>query len=612
MQSTTSVIGTEQPKSVQPRPARAGSLLTRDFALPVEPWWVLWVVAIAGAWVLPTHFIPWRAFHADLLMTLALLPAAFWIVLRRAEPLPVHASFVVALCAAVIPALQYVAGIIVFAGDAWISGIYLFGFALALLVGARFEQTRPGELGNALFAAIAAAALLSTGLALYQWLHMSGLGLLTLQFPMEGERPGGNLGQPNQLATLLVWGLIALWWSYLNGRCRGWVAVAGAAFLMLGLAATRSRTGWVEVALLGVAALIYHRPLGTKRQARALCALGLYFIALNWAWDAISDALLVSGGRGTGDLMSAGARPAAWHMFINAIMQRPWAGWGWTGQESAHYALALGRPPLHAVFSSAHNLVLDLLVQNGIPLGALLALALGLWFAAKALRVATPQGCLLLLAVAALGLHAMLELPQQYAYFLLPAGLMMGVLDQMPPFGSRWPQWSLRRWAGAALLVLATALVGWVAVEYNLAERSLERARFERAHVGHLRNSRAPDLVMLTQLRQQLWLLRVHPKPGMTPQQLDAMERVVRRYPAIVDELLYALAAGLNDRPQEAHDALARLCLMNVPEACGHGLETWHVMATIEPVLKKVKVPDAAAMVRPSAPRSAPVSPHSP
>src|SRR5574337_958761 len=72
-------------------------------------------------------------------------------------------------------------------------------------------------------------------------------------------------------------------------------------------------------------------------------------------------------------------------------------------------------------------------VQNGVPLGGLLALALGAWFIMKALRVTTAQGCLLLLGIGTLGLHAMLEFPQEYAYFLLPAGLMMGALDQMLP-----------------------------------------------------------------------------------------------------------------------------------------------------------------------------------
>lgn len=574
------------------RPTRAGSLLTRDFALPFEPWWVLWVAAIAGAWMLPTHFIPWRAFHADLLMTLALLPAAYWIVLRRSMPLPVHASFVVALCAAVIPALQYAGGIIVFAGDAWISGIYLFGFALALLVGARFEQLRPGEVGSALFAAVAAAALLSTGLTLYEWLHLSGLGLLTIQFPMEGVRPGGNLGQPNNLATLLVWGVIAFWWSYLKGSTRGWIATAAVAFLMVGIVATRSRTPWLELALLGVGAVLYRRQLGTRRYVAGLVGLALFYAALTVGWDTISHMLLIDSGRSAADQMSAGTRPIAWRMFIEAILQRPWTGWGWTQQTIAHYDLALQTPQLDAVFSSAHNLVLDLLVQNGVLLGSLFVLVLALWFIMKALRVNTPQGCLLLLAVAALGVHAMLEYPQDYAYFLLPAGLMMGALDQMLPSGRAW---TLRRWAGTALLGLATMLVGWVAVEYNMAERSLTQVRFERAHIRTaFPNSRAPDLVMLTQLRAQLWLLRVHPKPGMIPQQLAEMQRVVRRYPSNAGEMLFALATGVNGRPADAHDALARLCEMNPADQCEQALDTWRTMAEIDPVLANVAIPAEA------------------
>lgn len=278
--------------SAQPAPTtrRRCLSLTQPLALSFNPWWLLWVAAIAGAWLLPTHFIPWRAFHADLLMTLALLPAAFWIVLRTRQPLLLPASVVVALLTACIPLLQFAAGMIYFVGDAWIASAYLYGFALALLVGARFEQMAPGQLINALFAAIGAAALLSTGLILYQWLGLSGLGLLTFELP-KGYRPVANLGQSNHLATLLVWGLVALWWAYLAGRARGWIAGCAAVFVMFGIVATQSRTGWLEVALLGVAAVLYRRPLGTRRYAGALVALAAFFVLLVLRWTAINHAL---------------------------------------------------------------------------------------------------------------------------------------------------------------------------------------------------------------------------------------------------------------------------------------------------------------------------------
>ena len=49
------------------------------------------MLAISASWLLPTHLIPWRAFHADLMMAIALLPAALWVALRHAQPVTVPA-----------------------------------------------------------------------------------------------------------------------------------------------------------------------------------------------------------------------------------------------------------------------------------------------------------------------------------------------------------------------------------------------------------------------------------------------------------------------------------------------------------------------------------------
>lgn len=598
MQSTPAMSLTNSTQKAVPdvtrQSVRYGSFLTWDFSLPFEPWWVLWVVAIAGAWLLPTHFLPWQAFHSSLLMTLALLPAAYWIVLRRATPLPVHASFAIAIGATSIPALQYAGGLIGYAGDAWICGMYLFGFALALLVGARYEQLRPGELADTLFAAIGAAALLSTGLALYQWLRLSGLGLLVVPLPLTGWRPFANLGQSNNLATLLVWGVVALWWSYLSRRSRGWIAVLGCAFLMIGIVATRSRTAWLELVLLAVGTVWYRRPLDTRRYNWAIAGLAVFFVLMNLGWPALSHALYLDPARSLSEEMAPGLRPIAWRLFLDAIMQHPWFGWGWNQQSVAHYALALNYPALHVPFQSAHNLVLDLLVENGVLLGGLLSLALALWFIAKAWQVASAQGCLLLLALGALLVHALLEFPQNYAYFLLPAGLMMGMLDQQLPERRTW---QLGRWAGGALLCIATVLVGWVTVDYSMAERGMEQVRFERARIVKSVNSplhsRAPDLHMLTQLRELLRYLHLRGHAGMDAQQLDGMSRLVQRYPADVNLMVYAIAAGLNGRTAAASDALAHLCSMAEPERCTLALAYWHRMAASSPALAAVKLPSA-------------------
>ena len=151
------------PQSPSTTAGRRSDLLTRDLRLPVEPWWLLWVLAISASWLLPTHLIPWRAFHADLMMAIALLPAALWVALRHAQPVTVPAIALVAFAVALVPLLQYAGGLLAYAGDAWIATAYLFAFALAMLVGVRFEQVAPGALWRALFAAFIVAGIVSTG-----------------------------------------------------------------------------------------------------------------------------------------------------------------------------------------------------------------------------------------------------------------------------------------------------------------------------------------------------------------------------------------------------------------------------------------------------------------
>jgi O-antigen ligase len=569
------------------RKSQGSRLLTRSLKLPFNPWWVLWVPALSCPWLLPTHLIPWSGFHADLSMTLALLPAAFWISVRTPQEVPAYCSAIVAFFLACIPLFQWASGMLTFSGDAWTATAYLFGFAVALLIGARFQQVAPSVIANALFAAFGLAALLSVGIVLYQWLRMRDLGLLILNTPLT-YRPFGNLGQPNHLATLFVWGLLGLWWAYLSGRARGWIVFVAATFVMFGIAATQSRTAWIEITLLGLVAAVFRRQLVSHKYAKILLILAVIFITFVLRWEAINQTLMFQAPRGLADEMSPGLRPAAWRLFIDAITKHPWVGWGWNQVAVAQSAVALEHPSLRYTFHSTHNLVLDLLLQNGLPLGLTLVLALTSWMYVKARRVDTSESCLLLTAVAVLLVHALLEFPQNYAYFLFPVGLMMGALDTMYPWGAVI---LLKRWIVLGLVCIGTILTGWIAVEYNIAERNLERLRFERARVGPSRGSQAPELLMLTQLREFLRVLRYKPEAGMTSEQLENIRKVTGQFPSDGNQLVLAVAAGLNGKPEVARDALARMCHMVPPSRCRDALSTWRQLSASSPVLSAIDLP---------------------
>jgi len=546
---------------------------------------------LATPWLLPTHMIPWRAFHSDWLATLVLLPAAFWAVLLPRQPVPVPLAALAATGVACIPLVQWASGMMNFAGDAWIAALYIWGFALAVVSGARLQQVAPGRLVDILFAAFVIAGLLSVGIALWQWLRLGPLRFadfdFILHYPGSGYRPFGNLGQSNHLATLLVWSLIALWWTYLSGRVRGAIAITAAAFLIAGITATQSRTAWLEMVVLVVGAMLWRRPLEWRRCWPALGGLALLAIGLAIGWGSISLLLDQEAARALSEeVSSAGLRPAAWRLFVDAVMQRPWAGWGWNQIALAQGAVALDHPSLHYTFQSTHNLVLDLVVQNGLPLGLVIALAMAGRMLAFARRIDTAAACLLWLAIAVLGVHGLLEFPQSYAYFLLPAGLMIGTLERL------YPSLEVRmsRWAVAGALLIASALTVWVGAEYHTAERNLERLRFERARVGPSRNSQAPDLFLLTQLREFLRGLRLNPDAGMSDEQLELMRRVTQQYPSDGNHLVLAAMEALNGKPDEARQVLRRMCRMVPEHRCRAALSTWGEMANSSRQLAAVKL----------------------
>jgi O-antigen ligase len=555
--------------------------------LPFNPWWTLWIAAVAGSWLLPTHIAPWTAYHHDLAMALALVPLGAWLIVDSKRPVTLDPLALGALIAACIPLLQFRFGLIYFLGDAVVACAYLVGFALAVLTGARLEEAYPGRLVNVLFAAFGLAAILSVGIELYQWQRLDDLGLLISNLGTLA-RPFGNLNQPNQLATLLAWGLVAIWWAYLSGRVRGWIAASAAAYILLGMVLTQSRTAWLHLLVIGVAAWFYRGPLRTRRYAVALVAAAIAFLVAVLAWAAVSLALHSSAfvpleGR-------AGFRGLIWSQMLDALSLRPWTGYGWNQVGIAQIAVALDQAMVPELLEHTHNLALDLLVWNGALVGPLIAGGLGLWVLRQMRRAETPAGCLLLLAILLLLAHSMVELPHDYAYFLLPAGLMMGALSVLHRGAPA--RMTIPRWGAAGLMAGASALLAAIAIDYAEVERNLLRYRFESAHIGNAHNGQPPELMVLTQFQGFLTFVRTKPEPGMSPDQLKAMGKVAERYPSHTALFAYARMAAMNDQPELARTAMRRLCKMHGTH-CANALRAWQRMAASEsPQLASVPLAD--------------------
>lgn len=318
------------------------------------------------------------------------------------------------------------------------------------------------------------AALLSSVIALLQYFDLE-----TPLYPFVNiAEPGqafGNLRQPNQLASLLVIGLLALRWLVQGGRLArapaGWLG----ALLLAALAATASRVGLVELLACGALALwwAWQGPaLAPGRVRRVLWAVGgalaLYALAalvLPWA---LQDSEGLAGRALVDRLQHAestcGSRLILWRNVLHLIALKPWTGWGWGELDYAHYITLYDGPRFCHILDNAHNLPLHLAVELGVPV-ALAACAALAWLVARGRPWAeqNPTRQLAWGVLGVIGIHSLVEYPLWYGPFQIAVVICVWLLwvtrAGAPLSVDGVPAWVRHVTASALLCVLA--YVGW-------------------------------------------------------------------------------------------------------------------------------------------------------
>lgn len=547
---------------------------------------------LVAAWLVPNHYAPWSSAWGDALAIaglLLLLPAAAVGAVSGGR-VSWRLSGIAILSSAVI-LVQLATGKLLFAGDAWMAILYLgLWWAAVLAGGLMATRVIPRDGVNVLAVAWLFAAILSVGIALVQWTGALSLGIYGVELP-PGWQPFGNVAQANHLCTLCFLGLCGVLWLHQRNKLAGMSFGLAAGFLLLGMVMTQSRTGWLQIGLLLVWAMAMRSRAGLRITRPQLAILGLVFAAGVVLWPVICEVLLLQGVRSVGDQMRPGARVPYWLSMLDAIGREPLWGYGWQQAGMAQQRVALDHPTVGALFDHSHNLVLDLLLWNGIPIGILVSAVLAWWFIAHIRACRDARVVWMLAAVGGIFAHGMVELPLQYAYFLIPAGLAMGAIEAY----SSAPTRSLHvpRWAALAIAAVLGAMFVATAVDYLKAEENYRSLRMESARIGVDRVvTPAPTLRVLTQLEAFLQFARIEAMPDMRPEQLDWMYQVSQRFGYPPALFRYALAAGLNGQPDVARETLARICRIHTPPRCQEAKEGWATLQTQYPALAGIAVAD--------------------
>jgi O-antigen ligase len=400
----------------------------------------LWCLLAIAPFASPIHYLPLPQWWGEIMTV--------WLALGTALLLACNGTLFERLPRASIWCLVLA---VCWAGQPWFVKILFPGMnqatalawaVLAVLAGA--TQTLRDEIGISrltfwLAWALVIGALVQSLIGLTQ---LTGVApLLNGVIFYDGAHPTtnifGHIGQRNQYAHYLMWGVVAGAYLFSIERVRGVWLVLWSFWLSLMLAYAASRTVLLYVVAVALIGIIWHARVRTAVSRRMMLSLFMacaLIVAAQFLLPFVNEWLstlththgtIASGVErlaANGDDMSSrrfAEMRKAWMVF----RAHPTTGVGWS-QFAAQSVALQALPQFSAagfnsgLFTNAHNLPLQLLAEMGWPITAVVLLGF-LWVIWPFLsQRATVESVLPLSCMAVTLIHSMLEYPLWYLYFL--------------------------------------------------------------------------------------------------------------------------------------------------------------------------------------------------
>jgi hypothetical protein len=492
---------------------------------------------------------------------------SFW--RRRGKWAMPNGAVVLTLLALTAP-LQYVFAGLAFKGDFVLVLLYVGGAAIAYSWGYNLAQTKTAtdsaqvrihetfETAQTKISwAFVIAALMSSGMAWMQWFGVEDRWFPWVMAADHSNRALGNLAQPNQLSTLLLIGVVAVGALYERSKLGPAVAVALLVLMTSAVVLAESRTAYVStLVLLGWCA--WKKSAFRRIKLAHVIAWGLLFVAMSVLHQSGKISLNLSEKTPlSAELTNAGGRPLMWRQFGEAIRERPWQGYGWLQTAAAQQNGALTVPGTEQT-SYTHNQFLDLVVWIGVP-GAFaffVLCCLGVLRLVKKTSTSNSVviGVALLIPMA---MHAQLEFPLAYAYFLIPGALIVGMLERLTIKKGRPSDLSVPHFVAAISITIFALIAVVVAIDYVNIEEDFRVARFENRLIQNKSFVyERPRILLLDQYGEVLAAMRIRAIPEMPAQDIDTLERAAKRYSWAALHFRYMCALALNGQLNYAKDEL--------------------------------------------------------
>ena len=394
-------------------------------------------ILLGFAWLSPFHYNPWVMFSSEMstfAAGLSVLAALFH------QNIKIPRAQLLLLPFILIPVVQWALGLVFDFSTALLSSLYFLGFWFMVVASYNLslEPQKRDEIfiGFSFLTVIVSVA--TSVIAICQWLNVDTHFAHMLH--LIGNRPYGNFGQPNNMATFLIMGLLGCLYLYEKNKASVWLLLPSALTILFAVVLSQSRTSWIVLPFLLIywAVKQFNKP---KRfglfQGILWCAsfflmavLVLPFITSlieTWSHTDITQASSLAERASSGYL-----RFNIWTQMLLAVQQHPWLGYGWN-QTSVAQMSAYALFPTGEWTTSAHNVLLDLIIWNGIPIATVMIVYFACWLFWLNQQAKETISIIAIMMVCTVLIHAMLEFPQRYAYFLLTCGFLLGVIQAQTP-----------------------------------------------------------------------------------------------------------------------------------------------------------------------------------
>ena len=518
-------------------------------------------VFISLAWLLPIHYRPWVTYTGELYAFFALFTLSA-IVIKQKIQLPKISLALLLL--AIIPFLQFFAGQIFFLSNALMAFSYIFAFWMAIVIGYNLsigQFSRENTFTNLSYVFLISGTL--TGLiGFLQWLNLDEVlpGITRLV----NARPYANFAQPNNMATFLLMSLLASLYLYEKKKVQTKWLLLTTTMMLVTLALSQSRTSWVACICV-VFYLIYQ-----QFKAKGYVQIKWYviatwlavFVGFIFLFPAISsylaqltDTQIKSVGiarRATGDM----SRLVIWQQMIHAVEYKPWFGYGFYQTGVAYTVISeFFQGPVW--IRSAHNFILDFILWNGIIIGVPFLAYFGYWAYQLNKHVNSLESVVGILMIGVFVVHALLEFPQNYAYFLLPIGFILGVTQ-----AQQIKQKSLELSAIWVRCIYGCGVVLLVLVyrDYDLLVPKLAQSMAYEKQPEKITNK--DKIHVLSEFNHRIDWIRLNPYSIVSEKQIKNFEHIVLLYPTEYNFVKMAKVLAFNGQEEQAKHQLKMLKIL--------------------------------------------------